>query len=385
MTVLTGISGAVRSQIAGRLNSAVSSTLRSGVDFLTGTTKEGANAAFNPLSNGKFNTNIMSYPSDVDSDPQQGHYIIFNINKFAPGKAKSPKTKKDFAGIIRDLKAERLTTVDEFGDAEVSREIDELEKLEKTQPAVSAARGGHGRSLLAEKPTVRLEAAISLYMPPSVQVSYEVKYADQEIGTLAMLGSDAIKAFTNTSGSTEAKLNAVADKLGGNAKEGFTNLLNASLDGLASGARAIQQIESGKVITPRMEMMFEGVGRRSFSYTFSFIPKSADEAKTIQDIIYTFKENMMPSYSNASTRREMNIPNTFDITYMYQNQENGFINKISSCFLQKIDVQYGADRYTAYEPTTGMNGSGTPPQKSQITLDFVEIETLSKDSIKEGF
>ena len=80
---------------------------------------------------------------------------------------------------------------------------------------------------------------------------------------------------------------------------------------LAPGAKALQQINSGKVITPRMEMMFEGVGRRSFSYTFNFIPKSADEAKTIQEIIYTFKENMMPSYSNASTRREMNIPNTF--------------------------------------------------------------------------
>ena len=93
---------------------------------------------------------------------------------------------------------------------------------------------------------------------------------------------------------------------------------------------------------------------------------------------------MMPKYDGDSTRRTMEIPNTFDITYMYQNQENGFINKISSCFLQKIDVQYGADRYTAYEPTTGMNGGGTPPQKSQITLDFVEIETLSKDSIREG-
>jgi hypothetical protein len=183
----------------------------------------------------------------------------------------------------------------------------------------------------------------------------------------------------------KAKLTAVKNKLGTGATEGVTNLLNASLDTLAPGAKALQQINSGKVITPRMEMMFEGVGRRSFSYTFNFIPKSADEAKTIQEIIYTFKENMMPSYSNASTRREMNIPNTFDITYMYQNQVNGFINKISTCFLQKVDVQYGGDRFTAYDPIPGKFGGGPPPQKSQITLDFVEMETLSKDMIKEGY
>ena len=251
--------------------------------------------------------------------------------------------------------------------------------------APTPAKGGAGRSLLAEKPKVRLEASISLYMPPSVQVSYEVKYADQEIGTLAMLGKDAIDAFKGASGDLTAKLTAVKNKLGTGATEGITNLLNSSLDTLAPGAKALQQIESGKVITPRMEMMFEGVGRRSFSYTFNFIPKSADEARTIEKIIYTFKENMMPEYSNPTTRREMNIPNTFDITYMYQNQINGFINKISTCFLQKVDVQYGADRYTAYEPTSSRKGSGPPPQKSSITLDFVELETLSKEMIKEGY
>ena len=32
-------------------------------------------------------------------------------------------------------------------------------------------------------------------MPPSVSSYYEVKYADQEIGTLAMLGKDAIDAL----------------------------------------------------------------------------------------------------------------------------------------------------------------------------------------------
>jgi hypothetical protein len=389
MSVLTGITGAVRSQIAGRLNSAISGGIRSGVSSLTGGgQQENIFTNWKNPNTGKFTTSVMSYPSDVDSDPQQGHYIIFNINKFTPGKLKSQKTKKAFDSIMRNINGN-----EEFG--QMSQEernaigrdqLADSNKLTNNLPAApTAAKGAAGRSLLAEKPKVRLEAAISLYMPPSVQVSYEVKYADQEIGTLAMLGKDAIDAFKGESGDLTAKLTAVKNKLGTGATEGITNLLNASLDTLASGARALQQIESGKVITPRMEMMFEGVGRRSFSYTFNFIPKSADEARTIEKIIRTFKENMMPEYSNPTTRREMNIPNTFDITYMYQNQINGFINKISTCFLQKADVQYGADRYTAYEPTSGMNGSGTPPQKSSITLDFVEIETLSKDMIKEGY
>ena len=50
-----------------------------------------------------------------------------------------------------------------------------------------------------------------------------------------------------------------------------------------------------------------------------------------------------------------------------------------------MDVQYGADRFTAYEPTNSRQGSGPPPQKSQITLGFSELEILSKAHIQQGY
>ncbi len=90
----------------------------------------------------------------------------------------------------------------------------------------------------------------------------------------------------------------------------------------------------------------------------------------------------MPAYSNPETRREMEIPGTFDIRYMYQGQENNFINRISTCFLTKVDVQYGGDRYTAYE---NIPGRGTPPPRSSLTLNFTELETLSQQHIEDGY
>ena len=105
-------------------------------------------------------------------------------------------------------------------------------------------------------------------MPPNVQVSYEIKYADKEIGSLAMIGSAAIDAIKG-GGDTKTILRRAAANAGVAGKEGMTNFFNKALDGIASGAEALSQMEKGSVITPRMEMMFEGVGRRSFSYTFS--------------------------------------------------------------------------------------------------------------------
>jgi len=378
MAVLQGITGAVRSQIAGRINSAVSSTIRSGVGSLSGAAREGANSALNIIpSKNKFSTDVMVYPSNVGS-ARQGHFILFNINEFTPGKIKAAKAKKDFGAIMRSIDGN-----EEFGQMsqEERNALGRRQQAENRNKANEAkSGGGAGRSILAEKPTKRMPASISLYMPPSVSVTYNVKYADQEIGTLAGMGSAAIAAFQNESGDNNAKLKAAASAMKGQAKEGITNFINTTLDTLAPGARALQQIDSGKVITPRMEMMFEGVGRRNFSFTFAFIPKSAEEARSIEKIIKTFKENMMPEYVGDS-RREMKIPNTFDITYMHQNTENKYMNKISSCFLQNMTVTYGGDRFTAYSPTDG----SPPPQKSTISLEFTEIETLSKDLVKEGF
>ena len=376
MAVLQGITGAVRSQIAGRINSAVSSTLRSGVGSLSGAARGGATSALNAIpSKNKFSTDVMLYPSNVGS-PRQGHYIMFNINEFTPGKVKSAKAKKDFESIKQQVQEDNPFATEEDVDKISSQKLAGF----NNKANIAKSGGGAGRSILAEKPTKRMPASISLYMPPSVTVQYTVKYVDQEIGTLAGMGSAAIAAFQNESGDNNAKLKAAAGAMKGGAKEGITNFINTTLDTLAPGARALQQIDSGKVITPRMEMMFEGVGRRNFSFTFAFIPKSAEEAISIEKIIKTFKENMMPEYVGDS-RREMKIPNTFDITYMHQNTENKYMNKISSCFLQNMTVTYGGDRFTAYSPTDG----SPPPQKSTIALDFTEIETLSKDLVKEGF
>ena len=178
---------------------------------------------------------------------------------------------------------------------------------------------------------------------------------------------------------------ALDEMTGSAAKEGLERQLLKGLDAIAPGVQAIAQLESGKVVTPRMELMFKGVGRRNFSFTFAFIPKSEKEAKIVENIIYTFKENMHPEYANPTTRKEMRIPNTFEISYMYQNKQNDFLNKISTCFLKSMDVQYGADRFTAYEPTSSRQGNGPPPQKSQITLNFSELEILSKAHIQQGY
>ena len=381
MPVLTGITGAVRANIAGFANKAVRAGTNE-IRNIAGLNIEGNNSTLGSVfgANQGTSSNILTYPINVDSDPQQGHYIMFMINERIPGKVAKNKNAKGLSEAQKKVIAEQNVALEDSEDWEPN--IEDLPK-----GGVGSAGGKLNRSIVMEKlPTQRLKTTIALYMPPSVSVTYNVKYGDQEIGALAMAGSAAIDAFKGAGDGTATKLKAALQAATGDAaKEGLTNMLNASIDTIAPGAQALSQLASGSVVTPRMEMMFEGVGRRNFQYTFAFLPKSVQEAKLVEDIIYHFKFYAMPKYSNPTTRREMDIPGTFDIQYMYRGSENNFLNKVSTCFLTNVSVEYGADRFTAYEPTSGKRGGGAPPQKSKLTLDFTELEVLSQDHIAQGF
>jgi hypothetical protein len=246
--------------------------------------------------------------------------------------------------------------------------------------------------------------AITLYMPPSVKVSYKSNYKDEEIGFVASgaaaSASSAIDAFKSAGGGMEgAKAAGIAG--GKAAAEGAAAALADKamklVDTFAPGASALAQISAGAILGSKMELLFSGVGRRDFSFTFNFIPKSEQEARTVYDIVQTFKEHMLPEYlaeMNLGKKlgkfkfgqgRILKIPDTFDIMYFFHNNENPFLNRISTCYLTSMDVDYGGDKYVTYEPTKLGNREGPPPQRTSITLAFSEIETITRERAKQGF
>ena len=111
------------------------------------------------------------------------------------------------------------------------------------------------------------------------------------------------------------------------------------------------------------------------------MPRSQAEADQIQEIIYAFKFNMLPEFVGDTKGRKLRVPNTFDIQYMYQNAENSYLNKVSTCYLESMNVAYGGDRYRTFEP----NEEGAPPVETNIQANFREIELITRERIAEGY
>ena len=333
----------------------------------------------------KRTTKMLSYPTGL-GDNDQGHWILFEILGQNKGQLAAAKDKE------RQAKERAAAASSEYGDFRgdstglgqvVNRDQtpppDKEEKWYERSPDANLLNSS---IQMKRRSTTRLDTVIALYMPPSVQVKYDVAYADQEIGLVAETGLAAIKAFQGQQGGLVDKTISGTKAITQSAGAGIAQFGMDKVAGMVQGGDAVIAIERGQVITPRMELMFEGMGRRSFSYSFTFIPKSEDEAITVEDIVLHFKRHMMPNFANSWTSgvdgvREMTIPDHFNIRYMYRHKTNTHLNLIHTCALTSMDVDYGAERFTGY--------ADGRPQTTKISLNFTEFNIMSRAHIDQGY
>lgn len=330
---------------------------------------------------------VLTYPFDVGDGSSNNHFITFSIKEFKPAQVSAArKLLKEANRLVEVFKASSA-------DEDIGVDIDALQaNRDAAQADADAEAKEAGRSVntnsiaLRNSQTSKVIKTIALYMPPSVNATYGASYADSEIGALADIGSQVLESFFASQGDMTTRLGTVIDDVRGGVKASLEKATLGALNTIAPGARALAQATTGTVVAPRMELMFERVNRRNFSYNFILIPKSVEEARVIEEIVQEFKLAMHPEFIDATQSfRRMKMPNLIDITFHSHGGHNNFINKISTCYLKSVNVTYGGDRYTAHEPTVGINGRGSPPQRTSIALEFSELGILTKEDIRNGF
>jgi|TARA_B110000858_G_scaffold118481_1_gene135150 hypothetical protein len=322
--------------------------------------EEVASKGFGKTNNRLSSPTLLAYPMD-NASVMQGHYIIFQIHGITAGRLQKVEDKTGFKKRSFALK-------------------------------------GSSKSVVTQ---------IALYMPPSVSVKYAPNYEDVAIGSTAEAAFNAIGDVNAAEGvfsTLGAGIKGAANVGAEGVKKAASGVVGGVLNALGPGAKELGFLASGKIVTDKMEMVFKGVSRRQFQFEFAFIPKSHQESKQVDAIINAFKIAMLPKYTDSfgvaagtflgvdsgtgGEGRTLTIPTTMDIKYYYQDtdgqpKENLYLNKISTCYLSNLDVKYGGDRFTAYEPTEG--DKGAPPQNSSISMTFDEIEIITQEAARVGY
>jgi hypothetical protein len=361
---------------AQKMVSGVAGSLRSGLGGSS------ASSASSPLqTNFAPKETLLLYPSDVGTNMHQASYILFARHSVSGAKVRPPKTPPKVADVTRQEATEfgKSTITDTAATRKKQQESDKnfYAKEDAESGRGGAGKGGKSTSLLLQRRNIqKIGTAIGLYMPPAVNVSYNMDYSEGEIG---VMGEALYGLFKNYQDGTLGRdaINNAAGTVG----TGLEKMGIAAIDKVLPGAKDLYAIEQGAIITPRTEMMFRGTGRRSFSFSFVFIPKSAEETQIVHKIIKEFKIGMSPTFKTSGSTREMTIPDVFSIQYMHINGPNNYINKIGKCYLKTMDVSYGGDKFVTYNA----DDEGAPPQKTTISLSFQELEIMDRTLVEAGY
>ena len=209
----------VATQIASSaLRNVSNNLLGNNLSYNTGNGSGGANThdfrSLEPTANSKNYT----FPLDVESGPglgNQGHYMMFYINQQTNAKLSfgeggfsgtSSGQTRDIPQYIKRLNANgKYTTVDNttgFIDGVNLDDIITEAEMSGISPGQIQAMGSFGitawynktrRAVAIERaPTKRMNTAIAMFMPASVNTSYGADYSDTPIG---MVTEGAIQAY----------------------------------------------------------------------------------------------------------------------------------------------------------------------------------------------
>jgi len=377
--------------IASKALKRVAGNIRGG---LLGVSGKGSNLSDTAgLSNTKYNTKNYSFPLDVEGPPgtgNQGHYVIFYVNqqtnaKLQFGEAEKADGKKNLKKGLAEHKIRVAKSDAAAKNAKLIHADDPMSPANQAKDREDNATTERLKKIstvqVKRPATVRMDTAITLYMPPSVQVSYGANYTDTEIGAAAAVGAQAFQDVMSGKSLGET-VNKSLKTLGPEIGDGMIRKALGAIDMIPGleGAMEVVEMQRGFIKTPRLELAFKGIPKRSFQYDFKMIPKSAEEAEEIQKIIKGFKLNMLPEMVSGVANR-LTMPNTFDIQYMYNGGENSYLHKISTCVLETMNVTYGGDRYKTFEA----NANGAPPVEVSISLAFKEMDLITREKANEGF
>ena len=142
--------------------------------------------------------------------------------------------------------------------------------------------------------------------------------------------------------------------------------------------------QTGQVINPNMELLFNGPRLRTFNFNFTFTPREEDEAKIIRKIIRAFKRNMAPQRSTSNLF--LLSPRVFKLKYIYNNRakedddgdgsQHPYMDTFKTCALTAFNVDYTpGGSYATYRD----GGSMT---QYKVTMSFNELSPIYADEYK---
>jgi len=298
------------------------------------------------LFGNKYKKDFLQYPSDLSS-ATKGHVVQFSINE------------------IDAVHYEQLKTDRVFDEKNVVTDGIQLAK----DTAVSAFKAGQSINLALEPKKKRGVATISLYIPDTVNFSYNSHY-----GSLSL--NDAFKeAISGVAKGLEGAGGGTKNGVDGSRLNKYGRLISAGASLAQTETAKLLLKSQGLAINPQQQLLFDGIDFRPYQMAFTFTPYTKQEAETVRKIIKLFKEHAAPKITTSGMF--FIPPSTFDVKFLFNGKENKNINRVAESVIESIEVNYAPNGWAAHD-------DGAPVQTT-LTMSFKEIELIDRTKITQGY
>jgi hypothetical protein len=354
--------------------------------------------------------NLM-FPSDLATNPSMGHAVFISVHDYTSGFVND-------AGKIANVAGDALTAAVQSGNA-ISGLVAAGKSVISNKDTPSIANfftaKQYNRTALQKS-----LANISLFMPDTLVAQHDPQY--QEVNMTEVLGlkgylGNAYQDFSGGGG-----LKSLIDNSNTLAKSDYAKYLGSQmldkanqstlLGGGGQGLGAVAQQAMGSVSNPQVQLLFKGVGLRTFNLEFIMTPKNAQEAAMVKDIVDTFTFYSLPGFAGSADGNSgqfLTPPQIFKIKFKFlggngilDNIKNSFqsamnniglgfltsqnpsdtvknakdakIMSIRDCVLNNMAVDYApTGTWSAYNDGYGV--------QTRLTLTFMEMSIMTKADI----
>lgn len=249
-----------------------------------------------------------------------------------------------------------------------------------SNPNLAAAVVG-GDQRIGDKTITTTGGTVNLYLPQGLNFQDGVQYENTDLGIIGSAVANTasnvyrdpsvrgIQAATSTASSISDQI--FSNLFGAQGREAAAGLAERFAPGGLSDAIAMG---TGITANPHRRSIFRDVALRQFSFNFTMVPASPDEAAASEEIVKFFRVNLYPERAGPAGAL-YKFPTKFEIGLTYKGQE--VATKILPCYLTSVQTQYN--------PRSGSFHTDSKFNEIGISLSFQEETTLDKQKIEEGY
>ena len=359
-------------------------------------------------------SNQYQYPNDLGTNPTRAHSVLFTIKDIDPNSL--TEQKKTFlnnsqSGVSSALSSASNAkgigeTIGSISTSLVSGATNIVNAAEGTFKGVAS----QGLQATLKPPIGAITDNITLYMPETLNMSYNANWQEfsltDELGKLGRIASAAMDAYSQKDAGWKENLKNLAAGPAG------LDLAGEGLNAVTGGQQGSDILlrSGGYAINPQLQLLYKGIGLRSFQMEFLFTPKTLTEAQTVKTIIERFTRAFLPTLQGAvkggSSGQYFTMPSVFNIKFQFHGgnnntaagaainsvlgnlgavgaaiapsltpgstngNENIYLYKVGNCVLEDLQVDYAPNGWIAY-------ADGGPVQ-TRLTLSFKETDIMHR-------